>query len=1376
LDNEIKTIKSGFSKKFNKNLHINKSKKDYSLEENIFYSTKKTKDNRTKSHMLKLRSPFFLFSSNKKMDVSQGNNTNLKINSNFFNEDNNNENDDQSYAFQNLINLNKDKTMNININLFGTINIYDYKNKIIKNRKLEKSEEKGKFYLKESKQYFNEDKHTKGNNDNRKYSDIAKSKFKLDNINNKKIEHNSIKFGAKGKNIEILEYDGDMETITFRYDDNNEQNERKKTIENNISDKEQNKEPISKKRMKSAKKNSKSINKNNNSHEQKCNYKNNRKEIIEIIEPKNINFDKTEINKINNYNMFCDGFFVAGIPKPFKAEKILKDSSDFHSTCGHQLCSSLYSIDSEILFIYNKERLNLSEEKINTLAKLTFPLGVKVCLDNNNLDSKAMINSPQQIFVNIIENDNGEKLYLCTCYHYEKSTLDEFKEKFGFNISIFYSELFKKINAKNKNNFNTFFIPESITLISRYPLFEAMSICLNSFFSPIILDRNNILNHIINEVPIPSFNSQIKFYLLFYTIPIIINHEMNLYKLMSMSNKEKQMDILNNTYLLSEGIDFITLFKSISLEHIIFIINMILLEQKILLVYKDYQKLSNIIIILVSLLFPFSLKNNIFPIIHLDMIDKINNEKYFIAGIDESLFNNINKHKIILENDIIIYNISLNNFISSKNMKKTSRKDILHEYKLCPLPEKIFNFLLKELKIILKDLNSNSGLYKQQSKEESLENYMKLIMFKQNIVYLTKLNIGKGMIMLIGDLDDYILFHEEKILFNKEAFIESHKDKDFKNFVKMFINTNQFNDFLEEQKILYFSKDTNSNDEINNENKKYTTNIIYSNAYYFNKISENFKNLRNNFRIKNNSFNLSKIITKEIKIKAKKISKNLKLIDDSLMRHNGNKNKSDLNLNNNSQQESMNTKNKSNILFSRKKKYLEDKINNNNKTNIYENNSKSYYNIKSHYLKDSKISTDISPLSEQFKLTNEFKHRGNTPNTKNNLFCDDVNSLKNIQLNDGNAKNHTKGIIIKKYLLSPYFLTNKFDDELYIKEHKDEKSLLKEIETFKNKKEIGKNFPPLTNIIYRNLKQIYFNKYIFKKDKIYMINNDNNFNNKISNKDDIKIKLKKELESFNKKYYKMENNENEITNLKELFENDDNIILINKLFKYCFEQKMELKDTYLPIIKKLFSNIENLEYFASIIVPDNLLRSKKNQKQLTIISFSSFSKIIKIAFENMNLNDKNIGFFLTLSCFIYYKLEKDKIIYLYSEFLFKKLEKSKKPYLLWNNESFWIEFFNCLYEFNNTSLELGFEDKYDSESTNSDNENNNNIYLIDSNQNKKECLIISVITLSNIMLKLGINKNFVMDIIEKMILPVFINDFDFINEIMKFALITNTIN
>ena len=144
--------------------------------------------------------------------------------------------------------------------------------------------------------------------------------------------------------------------------------------------------------------------------------KNDKKEVIEIVEPKRI---KNEKNKTDNYNIFCDSFFISGIKKTLE-EKIIKNSSDFLSSCGHKICSSLYSIQPEILYFYKNERINLSEDKLKNLSQITFHLGVKLCLLNKS-EPKNIRSIPQQIFFNIIEDDNGEKLYLCTCYCYIKT-------------------------------------------------------------------------------------------------------------------------------------------------------------------------------------------------------------------------------------------------------------------------------------------------------------------------------------------------------------------------------------------------------------------------------------------------------------------------------------------------------------------------------------------------------------------------------------------------------------------------------------------------------------------------------------------------------------------------------------------------------------------------------------------------------------------------------------------------------------------------------------------------------------------------------------------------------------------------------------------
>ena len=204
-------------------------------------------------------------------------------------------------------------------------------------------------------------------------------------------------------------------------------------------------------------------------------------------------------------------------------------------------------------------------------------------------------------------------MYICTCYQFTKVYFEGFIQKYECDISFVYSELFK--NVKKNTSINSFYVLESINLISRYPFFNSMNVCLNAFLSPFVEDRINLLNHMINEIPIPNENSQIKFFTLLFRNPVILNHERNFYKLLSIKNIQKQISLLHDNYLSTNGLDFKLLFEFIPLDHIIFIFSMILLEQKILVVYEDYEILATLIFIFISLLFPFSWKNNIIPII-----------------------------------------------------------------------------------------------------------------------------------------------------------------------------------------------------------------------------------------------------------------------------------------------------------------------------------------------------------------------------------------------------------------------------------------------------------------------------------------------------------------------------------------------------------------------------------------------------------------------------------------------------------------------------------------------------------------------------------------------------------------------------------------
>ena len=1281
----------------------------------------------------------------------------------------NDNNDEQSYAFQNLVNLNKkekneEKLRNIDINNKS------YKIEIKRpfhKKRLEKSPESIKFCITEAKNYCLDEK-MKNNNKKNDYgiqnidtiveNNINKSKNRTIINENKNDDNNN-----NHKTIQInhineknnLEYDGDMETVTVRY----------------YSSAKNKKGSYNKKR----KKHSSVDNKNRHSIRNLNVIDVNNTKNIEIIEHKAI-----KINNIN-YETFCSGFFVSGIPIPIKEDSIIHDSNNFISPCGHKLCSLLFSIRPEILYYYNNQNFKISEDLLKKISGLSFPLGAKICIECS-FENKIMIEIPQQTFYNVIENNKGEKLYICTKYYYINIKSDDFKKIYKFEISSFFSEISKNNNKSiNNNNFKNYiltasrllngnsslYIPESITLLSKSPFLIPMSICLNGFISSLIEERKNVINHIINEVPTPTeIGPQIRFYIPVYSSPIILNNKCNIYKKISKMNKENQKEIFEHKYLSMEQLNYPKLFEMISVDYIIFIFSMILLEQKILLIYNNYEILSQIIFIFISLIYPFSYeKSHIFPIISLDSINLVEKTNSFIAGMDESLLYYIYNNNIvnIKNNNIIIYNIRQKCFFCNKNKKKMNRKELLHEYKLFPMPEKIINFLTKELKIIVKKIKTNQEMLSQKKmNEKELNFYKQFCLFNQNVEIYTKIAFIKSMIMLIGDVNNFTFYmEEEKLLFNKELFIESHKDKDFKNYLNQILNTTLFNNFLDNLKRVYFSKRDNIY-----ERDSYNEIFFYITSFI--KLLSQFPEIINNEQLTN--IRNKNIMNSDIYIKAQNICNKLTLIN--------NINKNVNNSKNNQNENFQINKKKTNVFFSGKN-YLEDKP----EVNIqnYSEKHLDEYKSFSHTLKESKISTESTTLNTYYNSINknDIKDIKESNNEKQKILYIDINTNRKLLSNKYNDKKK----LGKIFLLVPYFLYFKGDEN---EENQAESIILKDIIAYKRKKNIKDKNPPLSTLVTTISKPIDYNSYNIKNNKIYMINchllkNDNIYkNNKNNNILKDSVNISNEVKTFTQNYFKEEINEKDLINLKNIYENDDEMLLINKSFKSCFINKPEMNNQHLFLLKKLFSNFENLEYFANLIVPKIVLKNRNYNihKQLTILSYNIFSKIMELCFENSKSNDNKLGRLLTLACFIYYKIEKDKIIYLYSNFAFNKSDISKqnfKPYKLWNTESFWIEFFNSEFE-NNSQEKDNDDDIYDDIY---ENENNDEIDIKDKNNvdwRRKMCLIKTVIEVINIMNKLNLGKYFIINIIEKMILPVFVNDFVYINRIMNLALTANNVN
>ena len=1274
------------------------------------------------------------------------------------------ENDEQSYAFQNLINLNN-KNDNI-INNNNANNIIEIKQSLHKKRS-GKSPDAKKFFVNESKNYFNEEKNksknncqtttidsiieNKINNRNRKtinFNIINNNNISELNKKNEENESNSYNKTIQYKNSKNnLEYDGDMETITYRYNSLSKKKNRKHSCTNNI-----------------IKTKTETIDKQN----------------IEIIEPKNIKLFNV------NYNTFCSGFFVSGVPIPLKEKSIIEDSINFLPPCGHKFCSLLFSIHPENLYFVKNDKFNISKDMIEQIASLAFPLGIKFCIEYI-FDPKKMIQIPQQIFYNVIENgSNKEKYYLCTKYYFIKIQNEDLKNKYKFDISSFFSEKISKnpkMSDKNFKNYiltaskllnnNSFYIPQSITLLSKEPFLNPMSICLNGFISSILEERVHLINHIINEVPIPEdWGTQIKFYIPVYTTPMVLNNEINIYKIMSLLNKEKQKYYFNNQLISKEQLNYRKLFEMICIDHIIFIFSMLLLEQNILFIYNNYESLSQLIFIFISFLFPFTWgKNHIFPILSFDTFNSLNsvinsNKNKFIAGMDEYLFNYIDKtnNNLLNNSNVIVYSLTQKCFIYYKNKKKTTRNNILHDYKLYGFPDKIINFLTKELKTIIYNIKINQEKINNRNNNNNLENnenyYKDLTIFRQKLEIWTKSAFINTIIMLIGDYNNYTFYlDEEKPLFNNEAFIESHKDKDFKNYLNLFVNTDLFTNFLTNQKKLFIMDKTNYDSKvINSKELKY--------AIYFIKFILQYPDLINNQQKKKNL--ITNVLTSDINSKAKALCAKITLINNN---SNTNK-KENINKDNNMRI----NKKKTNVLFSGKN-YLEDNPEDNKKLNKEylnpnKDDYKTFYTQSNPTLKESKGSTEAST----FNSIKKSDLKESSDKKKKNIVY--INISINRKISENEKKMEEKKEIIKKYFLGPYFLNFKGDDEDYVKEKKTENIILDEIKMYKKRKNIKDKIPPFTILITTLSKNIEYGTYNINKNKVYIINNIyNNKSNQNTKLEKENINISKEVKTFKKKYFKEEISDKDIINFNNIYGNDEEVLLINKCFKSCILNKPELNNQHFILLKKLFLNLENREHFANLIYPEFFYKNKNRNniyhKQLTINSFNILYKMIKLTFENLNSNDHNISRLLTMACFIYYKIEKEKIIYLYKYFLNNKPDKSdtgqkiEQPFILWESESFWIEFFN--WEFENNTKEKDDDEIFEN---NEDEKNDEN----DMDWKKKMCLIKTVIGFSNIMSKLNLEKNFIVNIIEKMILPVFINDFYYINLIMNLALSAIGIN
>ena len=516
-----------------------------------------------------------------------------------------------------------------------------------------------------------------------------------------------------------------------------------------------------------------------------------------LLEP--INYEKYLIEnnpkdkKTKHRETFCEGFFISSFPQ--KDGQVIEKSQSFPSSCGHKECSSLPAMKPEIILRYPLEDTKTLEMN-NLAATICFPTGIKVCYSENE---------PEMIkdFVTPITNQKGERYYMVTYHFYLKMANDIYSKiyemhplkhhlmKFADNyLNMSENQMNKKITeqihkdlerAQNLGFRDFVFVPYCISLISKYPYVTEMKKCLHTIYN-LIINNNDKLNdekeknkinyfimHIINSVPIPDMETRIQFYLPYFSKGIELK-----------CPKLNDLKIMNTT--ISD------LFKLFSIDYIIYILRFLIFEKKILFIDDDYTRLTSVTDNFISLLYPFQWMHTYIPIMSDQMLKYLETFLPFINGIHSSLMTLVSElfETGEMEEGEEMFLIYINKNKLKLGSSLTGKNKKLNKYIDDNVPELPAN-LEKELRNKLKKL------------KEDIENFTKKNPYNSDLSEFD-LKIRNAFIELFvkmfHDIDKYLCFLDDDVVFNKNLFLETISKED-KKFYDEFIDTQLFQLFCQ---------------------------------------------------------------------------------------------------------------------------------------------------------------------------------------------------------------------------------------------------------------------------------------------------------------------------------------------------------------------------------------------------------------------------------------------------------------------------------------------------------------------------------------------------------------------------------------------------
>ena len=554
-----------------------------------------------------------------------------------------------------------------------------------------------------------------------------------------------------------------------------------------------------------------------------------------FLEPTNYENYLSEISlkgkKAPHRETFCEGFFIASFPQ--KDGHVVEKSQSFPASCGHKECSSLPAMKPEIILRYPLEDTKTLELN-NLAATICFPTGIKVCYSEEE---------PQMIkdYVTPITNQKGERYYMMTYHFYLKMENDIYAKNYEMHplkhhlmkfaddyLNMKEDDINKEMTeqiqedlaqAQDLASKDIVYIPYCICLISKYPYVLQMKKCLQTIYSLIIINHgifkekcklNHLIMHIINSVPIPDIHNRVLFYIPYFAEGI-----------------EIKCPKLNDLKIMNTRIS--DLLKLFSIDYIVMIFRFLIFEKKILFIDDDYTRLSTVSDNFISLLYPFQWMHTYIPIMSDQMLNYLETFLPFLNGINSSLIplvKELFQTGDMEENDemLLIYikesKFRLGSTLVGKNIKKYKYV----EENVPALP----SHLEKELKNKIKKI--------KQEIEDYQKNY-------PNITDLSEFDLKirnafiEMFVEMFHDIDKYMCFLDEDVVFNKNLFMESIPKED-KKFYDEFIDTQLFQLFCQnivKDELNYFKSkmnEFNQNKSFSNEQQDLDTKKFFSKKIY----------------------------------------------------------------------------------------------------------------------------------------------------------------------------------------------------------------------------------------------------------------------------------------------------------------------------------------------------------------------------------------------------------------------------------------------------------------------------------------------------------------------------------------------------------------